>query len=454
MNKFTKSFVAFLLTFLMVSTTVFAQKLYKVDLKEEIGPNAWRTVKLAHEQATANKSIVFLIELNTFGGAVNFADSIRSCLLNSPMRTIVYINNNAASAGALISLAADDIYMHSGGSLGAASVVNQNGEIMPEKYQSYMRGLMRATAEAKGRDPKIAEAFVDPEVSVPEFKPDGKLLTLTASEAMKAGIVRAEVNDLDGLYKHAELTQMEVLQHRVTAVDHVIAFLINPLVSGLLILGIIGGIYFELQTPGIGFALVVALICGALFFAPLYLQGLADNWEIAVFVIGVVLLILEVFVIPGFGIAGILGIICVLCGLAFSMVDNDFLDFKLTTPGLLMNSFLIVTGAMILSVVLMVLFGKNLLKSRAFKRLVLEDEQQSAVGYTSSPQKAGLINKNGIARTVLRPAGKIEIDGVWYDAVALDGFIDLGEQVYVEKHENYNLFVRKLTDKPIKQSNS
>lgn len=448
MNKFTKSFPAFLFTFFLLFSQAWAQKVYKVDIKEDIGPNAWRTMKRAHDRAVTEKADVFLMELNTFGGAVNFADSIRSALLGSSMRTIVYVNNNAASAGALISLAADDIYMHKGASLGAATVVNQSGEIMPEKYQSYMRGLMRATAEAKGRDPKIAEAFVDPEVSIPALKPDGKLLTLTASEAIKAGVVDAEVGGLDGLFQHAGLAGAGVVQHEITFVDQIIAFLINPMVSGLLILGIIGGIYFELQTPGIGFALVVAAVCATLFFAPLYLQGVADHWEITVFLVGVVLLVLEVFVIPGFGVAGILGIICVLCGLAFSMVENDFLDFKLTRPGLLMNSFLIVTGAMVLAVVLMVLFGRNLLKSRAFRRLVLADEQQSAVGYTSSPQKANLIHKSGIAKTVLRPGGKIEIDGVWYDAVALDGFIDAGEEVYVEKHENYNLFVRKLSDKP------
>src|SRR5690606_18660836 len=157
------------------------------------------------------------------------------------------------------------------------------------------------------------------------------------------------------------------------------------------------------QTPGIGFALVVAVICGTLFFAPLYLQGLADNWEIAIFVIGVVLLVLEVFVIPGFGIAGILGIIFVICGLAFSMVDNDFLDFKLSTPGLLLNSFLVVSGAMVLSVILMVVFGKNILRSRAFKRLVLEDEQKSDGGFTSSQRRLELIDQIGVARTVLRP---------------------------------------------------
>ena len=425
-----------------------AQSIYSVSIKEDIGPNAWRTMKNAVKQAKLNKSEYFLIDLNTFGGALNFADSIRSSLLNdNPFKTIVYVNNNAASAGALISLAADYIYMHSGSSLGAASVVNQSGEVLPEKYQSYMRGLMRATAEAKGRDPKMAEAFVDPTISMPELKEDGKLLTLTASEAVKVGLAKKEVKGQSDIFSDLSIEKPDVQNHQLTWVDHLVALLVNPLVSGLLIMGIIGGIYFELQTPGIGFALLVALVCGALFFAPLYLQGLADNWEIAIFVLGVILLVLEIFVIPGFGVAGIAGIILVLCGLAFSMVANDYFDFKLTQPGLLMNSFIIVIGAMILTIVLMVIFGKNVLQSPTFKKLVLEDEQKATEGYTSSVAKPNLINKVGITKTVLRPSGKIEIDNVWYDAVALDSFIDVGEEIYVEKHENYNLFVRKLAEK-------
>ncbi|MHC8950306.1 NfeD family protein [Sphingobacterium hungaricum] len=447
MNKITKSIWPFLLFFLVITFNGYAQKIYKVELQDEIGPNAWRTIKKAYEGAVEAKADYFLIDLNTFGGAVNFADSIRSQLLDSKIQTIVYVNNNAASAGALIALASDKIYMHNGGSIGAASVVNGSGEIMPEKYQSYMRGLMRATAEAKGRDPKIAEAFVDPEISLPTYKEDGKLLTFTATEAVNAGVAVAAVANENAIYTNLKIENPTVVQHEITFIDSLIALLINPIVSGLLILGIIGGIYMELQTPGIGFALVVALVCGALFFAPLYLQGLADNWEIALFVIGVILLALEIFVIPGFGLPGILGIIFMLCGLAFSMVSNDYLDFKFTQPGLLMNSFLIVVGAMVLTVVLMVLFGKDLLKSSAFKKLVLQDEQTAETGYTSSVPKLNLINRNGIAKTVLRPAGKIEIDDVWYDAVALDGFIDVGEEIYVEKHENYNLFVRRVVEK-------
>src|SRR5690606_8671079 len=446
LHKFTKSILLF--TFLILAFVSQAQSIYKTELKEDVGPNSWRIIKKSYDQAILDKTDYFLIEMNTFGGAVNLADSIRTLLLNSQIRTIVYINNNAASAGTLISLASDYIFMQTGASIGAASVVNPQGEVMPEKYQSYMRGLMRATAEAKGRDPKIAEAFVDPTVSLPEWKEDGKILTFTASEAVKANVINAEVKNEKEVFQQLAINSPKVTAYQKTTVDHIIGFLVNPLISGLLIIGIIVGIYFELQTPGIGFAMVLALICASLFFAPLYLQGLADHWEIAIFVIGVVLLALEVFVIPGFGVAGILGVILVLCGLSFSMLSNDFLDFKISKPGLLKNSFLIVIGSMVLSVVLMVIFGKNLLQSSVFKRLVLEDEQRADTGYTSSVPKVNLLNKNGIARTVLRPSGKIEIDGVWYDAVALDGFIDMGESVYVEKHENYNLFVRRLSDKP------
>lgn len=447
--KFTKTILLFLSIFLLNMNLVDAQSVFRTDLKEDVGPNAWRIIKKSYDQAILEKSDYFLIDMNTFGGAVNFADSIRTLLLNSEIKTIVYVNNNAASAGTLIALASDHIFMQSGASIGAASVVNQSGEIMPEKYQSFMRGLMRATAEAKGRDPKMAEAFVDPNISLPTYKEDGQVLTFTTAEAVKAELADAEVKNVSEIYKSLNISPSQEKSYERTWIDFIISLLINPMVSGLLIMGIMGGIYFELQTPGIGFALVVALICSTLFFAPLYLQGLADNWEIVLFVVGVLLLVTEIFIIPGFGIPGILGIICVLCGLSFSMLANDFFDFKISKPGLLMNSFLIVIGAMVFAVIVMVVFGKNILKSTAFKRLVLQDEQLATTGYTSSVPKFDLLNKNGIAKTVLRPSGKIEVEGVWYDAVALDGFIDAGEEVYIEKHENYNLFVRKLSDKPV-----
>src|SRR6476661_10034952 len=136
------------LLLILLSTAAFAQnKAYLFRIDREIGPQAWRSTKKALVAAKEQQSNVILIHMNTFGGMVDYADSIRTALLQSPIKTIVFIDYNAASAGALIALAADKIYMVKGGSIGAASVVNQQGEIMPEKYQSYMRGLMRATAE-------------------------------------------------------------------------------------------------------------------------------------------------------------------------------------------------------------------------------------------------------------------------------------------------------------------
>jgi len=423
--------------------SVQAQSIYQFDLEGDIGPAAWRTVKNAYSKAEESKVDLILIEMNTFGGMVNFADSIRSRILDSPLETVVFINHNAASAGALIALASDRIYMSKGSSIGAASVVDQSGQVLPEKHQSYMRGLMRATAEAKGRDPKVAEAFVDPDVELPSLKQAGKILTLTSSEAVSIGLANAEATSIADVLVAEGISNPQITIHQITLVDRIISFLINPAVSGILILLIIGGIYFEMQTPGIGFALVVAVIAAVLFFAPLYIQGLADNWEIALFVAGVVLILLELFVIPGFGVAGILGIICLVCGLAFSMVANDYFNFSIAAPGMLFNSFLLVIASMVTATIVMVIFGKSLLKTKAFKRLVLQDEQRSEEGYTSSRLNTELVNREGVAKTVLRPSGKVEIDGKWYDAVALDGFIDIGEDIYVEKHENYNLFVRK-----------
>lgn len=449
--KIDRRFYIFIITFLM-SVLVFGQAalsqeqnttVYKFSIRDDINATSWRNTKQAYLKAMEQNANVMLIEMNTFGGMVNFADSIRSTILDSPIKTIVYINHNAASAGALISLASEKIYMAKGSSIGAASVVDGQGEVMPEKYQSYMRALMRATAEATGRDPKVAEAFVDEDVDLPTLKEDGKLLSLTSKEATDIGLSDGEVSSLDEILTLENLTGSSMIVHQVTWVDQVIGFLTNPAVQGFLIVLIMGGIYFEMTSPGIGLPFIVALVSGILYFAPLYIEGFAANWEILLFIIGVILLLLEIFVIPGFGVAGIAGIVLLVCSFAFSMVPNESFDFSMMPPNFLFRSFLLVILSIIGAIILSVLFGKSILNSRAFKRLVLADEQASSQGYVSSTFDNEVIGKEGIARTDLRPSGKVEIDGKWFDAVALGGYIEKGTAVQVERHENYNLFVRK-----------
>lgn len=439
------------LTFQVLFSALFAFNAYSQDrnltvysfsIEDDINASAWRNTKQAFAKASQENADVILIKMNTFGGMVNFADSIRSTILDSPIKSIIYIDHNAASAGALIALACDKIYMTKGSSIGAASVVNQTGEVMPEKYQSYMRGLMRATAEAKGRDPEVAEAFVDADVDLPHIKPAGKVLTLTSSEATKIGLSSGIVKNIEEVYANEGIENPQVIMHEVTFMDSLIGFLTNPAVQGFMIVLIMGGIYFELSTPGVGLPIAVAILSAILYFSPLYIEGLAANWEIMLFVVGVILLLVEIFVIPGFGVAGIVGIAFIVCSFAFSMVSNDGFDFSLTAPNHLFRSFMLVIFSIIGAIIISVIFGKGLIKSKAFKRLVLSDEQKTDSGYVSSVVDVNLINKVGRATTDLRPSGKVEIDGLWYDAVSLGGYVDKGSEVYVVKHENYNLFVR------------
>ncbi len=435
--------------FLMIclcTTNILAQtKVYQLNLKEEINPAAWRATKKAFEAAKKSGATVMIVDMNTYGGLLDYADSIRTKILNSNLKTIVYIDNNAASAGALISIACDKIYMVRGASIGAASVVNGNGEVLPEKYQSYMRGLMRTTAEAKGRNPKIAEAFVDPNVEIKDINEKGKVLTFTTNEAIANGFCNGEANSINDVLAKEGISDFQKTVYQPTTTDFIIGFLTNPAVSSILILLIIGGIYFELQAPGIGFALLVTIVASLLFFAPLYVEGLAANWEILLFVGGVILLVLEIFLIPGFGIFGILGIIFIIVGLAMSLILNDFFDLSISGSERITQSFLIVLVSMIAAIALSVIFGGNILKSGAFQKLVLNDEQQSNQGYQVKKPRIELLGKRGFAKTDLRPSGRIDIEGEWFDAVSDDGYIDHGTDIIISKIENYNLVVRKFS---------
>ncbi|HET8827965.1 MAG TPA: NfeD family protein [Pelobium sp.] len=442
--KFIKCLAVFFLLSHYSMLATAQTKVYQLNLKEEINPAAWRFTQKAFAEAEASGAEVLIIDMNTYGGMLDYADSIRTKILNSKLKTIVYIDNNAASAGALISIACDKIYMSKGATIGAASVVNGQGEVLPEKYQSYMRGLMRTTAESKGRNPKIAEAFVDPDVELEGITSKGKVLTLTTKEAIENGYCDGEASSIDDVLQQENITNYKTYVYVPTFTDTIIGLLTNPAVSSVLILLMIGGIYFELQSPGIGFALLVAIVAGLLFFAPLYLEGLAENWEILLFLAGIALLILEIFVIPGFGVFGIAGIICMVVGLAMSLVLNDFFDLSVSGSERIVQSFLIVLGSIIGSIFLSVVFGGNILRSKAFQRLVLQDEQQSAQGYQVTKPNFELLGKSGFAKTDLRPSGKIEIDGEWYQAISNDGYIENGTDIVVSKIENYNLIVKKL----------
>ena len=328
-----------------ISENSSTQKIFYFKIDDNISRPSQRKLNKAIEQATAQDSDILFMELNTFGGELDAADKMRMALLECPIPTIVFINKNAASAGALISIACDSIYMAPGSSIGAASVVDQTGQILPDKYQSYMRSLMRSTAEMNGRDPDIAQAMVDPDVYIPGVSDSGKVLTFTTSEAIENGFCNAEAKDMDEVLKKADIQSYNIEYQEDTWIDKIISFLINPIVSGILIMFIIGGIYFEMQAPGIGFALLVSVVAALLYFAPHYLEGLAAHWEILLFIIGLGLLLLEIFVVPGFGVTGISGIILMAASLILTMIFNIGFDFSFSAPELFIKYMFLVIAA-------------------------------------------------------------------------------------------------------------
>lgn len=452
LHKFLKYHFLFFLI-LLLSNHLSAQtdssgvyKVYTFNMKEMIAPPIWRITKLAMENAEKMNADLILIHMNTYGGTLDDADSIRTKILNSKIPVYVFIDKNAASAGALISIACDSIYMAPGASIGAATVVNQSGEALPDKYQSYMRSMMRATAEAKGRDALIAQAMVDPRLYVPGVSDSGQVLTFTTSEAIKYHFCEGQANSLEEVLEHAGIENYTFINHKISTLDKIIGWLINPFISGILIMIIIGGIYFELQSPGIGFPLAAAAFAALLYFAPLYLEGLANHWEILLFVVGIVLVLIEIFAIPGFGITGVSGIILIITGLTLSMVGNigpgtfDY-DFSALT-----RSFLIVLTSFFLALISSFFLTKKLFTSNSFGHLALTKTQQVSDGYTSaSTDYSSMLQKKGVAITILRPSGKIDIEGNLYDATAISGYIEKDEKVVVVNYQTSQLIVKKYS---------
>ncbi|SIT82997.1 NfeD family protein [Pontibacter indicus] len=435
----------FLLAFFFSCTAAWAQerqKVFVMEINSEIDPRTNRYTQLALEEATRLEADHVLLKLNTYGGAVNDADAIRLRLLEYPKPIYVFIDKNAASAGALISIACDSIYMAPGANIGAATVVGADGQAAPGKYQSYMRSIMRSTAEANGRNPRLAEAMVD--ASVDSTLTADQVLTLTTSEAIQHGFSEGQANNIEEVLQKLNLQDAEMLRYELSATDKVISFFLNPVISGILILIIIGGLWFELQTPGVGFPLIAAIVAGVLYLTPFYLNGLAEHWEVLLFIVGLVLIGLEVFVVPGFGVTGISGIILVFLSLLLIMVNNQAFDFTFVSSERLMESLVSVLLGMISAVIIVALTWNRVLGSRALQRVTLVNTFNSKEGYRSSNSAEHLIGKTGIAHTRMAPSGRVMIEDNLYDAQARDGFIEKGDAVQVIDQSTFALRVKKV----------
>ncbi len=430
---------------------------YTIDIKKGIDNTTWIYLHNGLSEARQLNADAILLRLNTYGGLLESADSMRTAILYSPIPVYVFIDNNAASAGALIAIACKRIYMRKGANIGAATVVDQTGAALPDKYQSYMRSMIRSTAEAQGkdtliqngdtiykwkRDPLIAEAMVDERVIVPNLIDSGKVLTLTSQEALRWGYCDGIAENLEQVItEYIGYKEYELESYEPSWFDNVKGFLMSPAIQGLLIIVIIGGIYFEMQTPGLGFPSAAAVVAAILYFAPLYMDGLAENWEILLFVLGIILIMLEIFVIPGFGVAGISGIILVTGGLTMGLLDNTLFDFREVSGMDTGRAALTVLLGLGVGFALVIGLSNKIGHKGPLREMALNADLEKAV---SGPDLTRLIGKEGTAATVLRPSGKVSIEDELYDGVSESGFIEKGTPVRAVRFENAQVYVTTL----------
>lgn len=438
--------VAFSLAILIVySDEIRAQngdEVYVIEVEGLIDNGLHAYIERSISAAQAENVNGVILHIDTFGGLVDAADKIRKTLLDAEIPVVSFIDKNAASAGALIALATDSIYMSPGSSIGAATVVDGSGEQADEKMQSYMRGLMRSTAEAKGRDPRLAEAMVDARIEIEDVIAEGVLLTLSTSEAVELGIANASFNNLSEVLGHLGWDDYTLVNVDQRWQETMLRFFAGPVITSLLMLMMLGGLYFELQSPGLGFPGAVALVGALCFFAPHYILGLA-SWEIIVFFIGVLLLIVEIFVLPGFGIPGAVGLIFIIFGLLASMIGNVGFNF----PEIQFMSGPIWTMAitLMLGIALIISVARWMPQSKAFNRLVLASTTGTSFGYTSASTIEDLIGMEGVAISTLRPAGTALIDSRRVDVVSDGDFIEKGEKIKVVSSVGSRVVVTKIS---------
>lgn len=430
-----------LLLLLAASLSLNADGAFVIPIHTEIDRSAYHHFKQALVQARDAHADIIIVELNTYGGAVDAADSIRTAILRLPLPTVAFVDVNAASAGALIALSCDSVYMAPAASMGSATVVNGAGEPMPQKYQSYMATIMRATAEHHGRvvdgdsmrwrrNPEVAASMVNPDMSV----------SLTATQAVACGYADGIAPDIAAVMADLHRAGEPVTYYQSTLTDDLLGFLSNAAVRAILVALILGGIYMEMHTPGLGFAAAVSLVATVLFFLPVIVAGSIPSWVILCFIIGVILIALELFVIPGFGIAGITGIIAVAAALTGAMVSTDSVSgVDLGSIG--RSLVLVVIGCIIAAGIVLWLTSRHgPRRLRRHTELLTElTVADGFVGVDMSMQR--FVGQTAVTVTDMRPSGKIEIGSRIYDAVSAGEFITAHKPVKIIRYENAQLYV-------------
>jgi membrane-bound serine protease (ClpP class) len=400
-----------------------------------LAPFIARSIREAQEAGAR----AVILEIETPGGRVDAAERIVDAVRNAEIPVYAFVNMRAFSAGALIALATRQIYMRPGAVIGAATPITGEGVKAPEKIVSAMRSEMRALAEARNLDPRVAEAMVDEEIEIEGVVERGKLLTLTTEEAVRIGYAR-EVADWDALVTTLGVQDAPVQDAEINWAERVVRFLTHPMVAPMLLsLGFLG-LIIEIKTPSFGVAGAVGAAALSAFFGGHLLLGLAGWEELILLVAGIVLVAVEMFVIPGFGIAGIGGVIAILAAFYLSMVSH------LATPG----DYIQALGVFSLSLIVVIVAGwallRHLPRSGRFTRsgLMLGGATSRETGYLSAEIRPELVGAVGVALTDLRPAGAGRFGDERVDIVSGANWISAGTPIRVVRSDGYRHVVEPV----------
>jgi membrane-bound serine protease (ClpP class) len=375
-----------------------------------------------------------ILDVNTLGGRVDAALEIVDAIGEAQTPVYAFVHPRAISAGALISVAADSIFMTPDGLIGASTVVEGEGQMASEKAQSAMRAQYRALAERRGVDPRIGEAMVDANIAIPGVVDSGKLLTLTADEAVRVGYA-IEIASFDALLDTLGLRDAEIRVARVNWAEGLVRFLTHPVVAAILLpLGVLG-LTMELKAPGFGFAGGFGFLALALFFGSHIIVGLAGWEDVILLLAGVGLLGLEIFVIPGFGVAGIVGLLCVGSAIFLALLgDLRTWHDVMRATGTFASSVLIFAAALYLVV-------RQLPKSERHMGILLKAATTKDEGFVSGDARSDLVGAVGTALVDLRPSGTARFGDQRMDVVSESGFVAKGQRVRVVRAEAYRLVV-------------
>lgn len=473
------------------------RKVYVIPIQDrrifmvDIGQSSF--VRRAVEEAERDKAEAIILKIKTFGGRVDAAVEIKDILFETDIKTIAFVEGRAISAGALIALCCQSIVMSPGSSIGAATPVSispvpSEGKPQPtgEKEVSFVRAEFKSTAERNHHPAKLAEAMVDPDIElvavtidgklriltpeeveekkkelgeekikiektdIPEGFAKGKLITLTADEALRFKLASHKVSKIEEILPLYGLDGASLVSVSITWSENVVRFLTHPIVSGLLLsLGMLG-LVFELRIPGWGVSGTIGLLCLALFFGAHYLSGMAGWAKVTIpllFFLGVTLLLLEILVIPGFGIAGIGGIVFIVASIFLTLVKHPLPTF----PGAgeewwqaLYTLSISVISLFVIAILSFLLIPQSNLWKKIRHRVVLTSKEEAKSGFRGTPSTwENFMGREGKALSTLRPAGRAVFGEDILDVVTEGEFINQDTQVRVVKVEGNRIVVGK-----------